>query len=157
MLLQAGQGGGLASLGGGGTDLPSYYEQHGGFLVVYKQLDATFTLQRSDFVLVHMLHGSGHQPPRHHECGLGVRARIDHGELDVVVFTSAAVPFALIEETDVTTWLHAYAVNAVGVDVGPVVMVGVTLGSQRVLVGVAVTSTGAWPAATLSRALLESR
>src|SRR5271168_720479 len=36
------------------------------------------------------------------------------GALDAVVFTSAVVPFALIEETDVTTWLHAYAVNAVG-------------------------------------------
>jgi len=36
------------------------------------------------------------------------------GQLDVVVFTSAVVPFALIEETDVATWLHAYAVNAVG-------------------------------------------
>lgn len=36
------------------------------------------------------------------------------GGLDAVVFTSAAVPFALIEETDVTTWLHTYAVNAVG-------------------------------------------
>jgi NAD(P)-dependent dehydrogenase (short-subunit alcohol dehydrogenase family) len=36
------------------------------------------------------------------------------GQLDAVVFTSAAVPFALVEETDVTTWLHAYAVNAVG-------------------------------------------
>ena len=36
------------------------------------------------------------------------------GEIDAVVFTSAVVPFALIEETDVTTWLHAYAVNAVG-------------------------------------------
>nr|WP_090277670.1 SDR family oxidoreductase [Mycolicibacterium komanii]CRL72529.1 short-chain alcohol dehydrogenase [Mycolicibacterium komanii] len=36
------------------------------------------------------------------------------GQLDAVVFTSAVVPFALIEETDVTTWLHAYAVNAVG-------------------------------------------
>jgi NAD(P)-dependent dehydrogenase (short-subunit alcohol dehydrogenase family) len=36
------------------------------------------------------------------------------GGLDAVVFTSAAVPFALVEETDVTTWLHAYAVNAVG-------------------------------------------
>ncbi|WP_094287159.1 SDR family oxidoreductase [Mycobacterium lehmannii] len=36
------------------------------------------------------------------------------GHLDAVVFTSAVVPFALIEETDVTTWLHAYAVNAVG-------------------------------------------
>ena len=36
------------------------------------------------------------------------------GAIDAVVFTSAVVPFALIEETDVTTWLHAYAVNAVG-------------------------------------------
>ncbi|MGX9792815.1 SDR family oxidoreductase [Mycobacterium sp. MMS18-G62] len=36
------------------------------------------------------------------------------GELDAVVFTSAVVPFALIEDTDATTWLHAYAVNAVG-------------------------------------------
>lgn len=36
------------------------------------------------------------------------------GRLDAVVFTSAVVPFALIEETDVHTWLHAYAVNAVG-------------------------------------------
>jgi NAD(P)-dependent dehydrogenase (short-subunit alcohol dehydrogenase family) len=36
------------------------------------------------------------------------------GELDAIVFTSAVVPFALIEETDVTTWLHAYTVNAVG-------------------------------------------
>ncbi|ORB29219.1 SDR family oxidoreductase [Mycolicibacterium parafortuitum] len=38
----------------------------------------------------------------------------EFGQLDAVVFTSAVVPFALIEETDVTTWLHAYAVNAVG-------------------------------------------
>lgn len=36
------------------------------------------------------------------------------GQLDAVVFTSAVVPFVLIEDTDVTTWLHAYAVNAVG-------------------------------------------
>ncbi|AOS91650.1 SDR family oxidoreductase [Mycobacterium intracellulare] len=36
------------------------------------------------------------------------------GKLDAVVFTSAVVPFALIEDTDVETWLHAYAVNAVG-------------------------------------------
>lgn len=34
--------------------------------------------------------------------------------LDAVVFTSAVVPFAFVEDTDVTTWLHAYAVNAVG-------------------------------------------
>lgn len=36
------------------------------------------------------------------------------GTIDAVVFTSAVVPFSHIEETDVTTWLHAYAVNAVG-------------------------------------------
>ncbi|CAM2843221.1 oxidoreductase [Mycobacterium intermedium] len=36
------------------------------------------------------------------------------GKLDAVVFTSAAAPFALIEDTDVATWLHTYAVNAVG-------------------------------------------
>jgi NADP-dependent 3-hydroxy acid dehydrogenase YdfG len=39
---------------------------------------------------------------------------LEFGEIDAVVFTSAVVPFALIEETDVATWLHAYAVNAVG-------------------------------------------
>jgi NADP-dependent 3-hydroxy acid dehydrogenase YdfG len=38
----------------------------------------------------------------------------EFGGVGAVVFTSAVVPFALIEETDVTTWLHAYAVNAVG-------------------------------------------
>jgi NAD(P)-dependent dehydrogenase (short-subunit alcohol dehydrogenase family) len=36
------------------------------------------------------------------------------GGLDAVVFTSASAPFALIEDTDVTTWMHTYAVNAVG-------------------------------------------
>lgn len=36
------------------------------------------------------------------------------GGLDAIVFTSAAVPFALIEDTDPTTWMHTYAVNAVG-------------------------------------------
>ena len=38
---------------------------------------------------------------------------VSFGGLDAIVFTSAAVPFALIEDTDVTTWMHAYAVNAV--------------------------------------------
>lgn len=38
----------------------------------------------------------------------------EFGRIDAVVFTSAAVPFALIDDTDVTTWIHAYAVNAVG-------------------------------------------
>src|SRR5512132_3718836 len=36
------------------------------------------------------------------------------GGLDAVVFTSTVVPFAHIEDTDVTTWVHAFAVNAVG-------------------------------------------
>jgi NAD(P)-dependent dehydrogenase (short-subunit alcohol dehydrogenase family) len=36
------------------------------------------------------------------------------GGLDAVVFTSAVVPFALVEDTDATTWLHSYSVNAVG-------------------------------------------
>src|SRR5690242_14364904 len=35
------------------------------------------------------------------------------GGLDAVVFTSTVVPFANIEDTDVTTWLHAFSVNAV--------------------------------------------
>ena len=34
--------------------------------------------------------------------------------IDAVVFTSTVVPFAHIEDTDVTTWLHAFTVNAVG-------------------------------------------
>lgn len=36
------------------------------------------------------------------------------GGIDAVVYTSAVVPFARIEETDFTTWMHAFAVNAVG-------------------------------------------
>jgi NAD(P)-dependent dehydrogenase (short-subunit alcohol dehydrogenase family) len=36
------------------------------------------------------------------------------GGLDAVVFTSTAVPFAHIEDTDIATWVHAYAVNAIG-------------------------------------------
>lgn len=36
------------------------------------------------------------------------------GGLDALVFTSAVAPFAHIEETDITTWLHAFAVNSVG-------------------------------------------
>ena len=35
------------------------------------------------------------------------------GGLDAVVFTSTVVPFAHIEDTDVVTWIHAFAVNAV--------------------------------------------
>jgi NAD(P)-dependent dehydrogenase (short-subunit alcohol dehydrogenase family) len=38
----------------------------------------------------------------------------DLGGLDAVVYTSAVVPFARIEETDYTTWMHAFAVNALG-------------------------------------------
>jgi NADP-dependent 3-hydroxy acid dehydrogenase YdfG len=36
------------------------------------------------------------------------------GGLDAVVFTSTVAPFAHIEDTDVTTWVHAFSVNAVG-------------------------------------------
>lgn len=36
------------------------------------------------------------------------------GGLDAVVFTSTAVPFARIEDTDVSTWLHAFNVNTLG-------------------------------------------
>ena len=36
------------------------------------------------------------------------------GGLDAVVFTSTVVPFAHIEDTDVSTWIHAFSVNAVG-------------------------------------------
>ena len=36
------------------------------------------------------------------------------GGLDAVVFTSTVVPFAHIEDTDLTTWMHAFNVNAVG-------------------------------------------
>lgn len=36
------------------------------------------------------------------------------GGLDAVVFTSTVVPFAYIEDTDLTTWVHAFAVNTVG-------------------------------------------
>jgi NAD(P)-dependent dehydrogenase (short-subunit alcohol dehydrogenase family) len=36
------------------------------------------------------------------------------GGLDAVVFTSTVVPFAYIEDTEVVTWLHAFAVNTIG-------------------------------------------
>jgi len=36
------------------------------------------------------------------------------GGLDAVVFTSTVVPFAYVQDTDVATWLHAFAVNTVG-------------------------------------------
>ncbi|AKK25463.1 SDR family oxidoreductase [Mycobacterium sp. EPa45] len=36
------------------------------------------------------------------------------GGLDAVIFTSAVAPFAYISDTDVNTWLHAFAVNAIG-------------------------------------------
>lgn len=63
------------------------------------------------------LHGSAHEldvsDPRAIESVIGdVVAHL--GKLDAVVFTSAVVPFALVEDTEVETWLHAYAVNAVG-------------------------------------------
>lgn len=67
--------------------------------------------------LADQLDGSAHELDVSDPLAIGrvideVAARF--GQLDAVVFTSAAVPFALIEETDVTTWMHAYAVNAVG-------------------------------------------
>jgi NAD(P)-dependent dehydrogenase (short-subunit alcohol dehydrogenase family) len=36
------------------------------------------------------------------------------GGLDAVVFTSTAVPFAHIEDTDIATWVHAFNVNTLG-------------------------------------------
>jgi NADP-dependent 3-hydroxy acid dehydrogenase YdfG len=36
------------------------------------------------------------------------------GGLDAVVFTSTVVPFSHIEDTDVTTWIHAFSVNTLG-------------------------------------------
>jgi NAD(P)-dependent dehydrogenase (short-subunit alcohol dehydrogenase family) len=67
--------------------------------------------------LAEKLHGSAHEldvsDPRAVESVIGDVAA-NFGEIDALVFTSAVVPFALIEETDVETWLHAYAVNAVG-------------------------------------------
>ncbi|MDT5220381.1 MAG: hypothetical protein QOF15_2486 [Mycobacterium sp.] len=35
------------------------------------------------------------------------------GGFDAVIFTSAVAPFAHVEDTDVTTWMHAFVVNAV--------------------------------------------
>lgn len=67
--------------------------------------------------LAEQLDGSAHEldvsDPQAIERVVGeVAARL--GGLDAVVFTSASAPFALIEDTDVTTWIHTYAVNAVG-------------------------------------------
>lgn len=67
--------------------------------------------------LAHQLDGTAHEldvsDPRAIESVVDeVAARF--GKLDSVVFTSAVVPFALIEDTDVTTWLHAFAVNTIG-------------------------------------------
>jgi NADP-dependent 3-hydroxy acid dehydrogenase YdfG len=36
------------------------------------------------------------------------------GGLDAVVFASTVVPFAYIEDTELVTWLHAFAVNTIG-------------------------------------------
>lgn len=36
------------------------------------------------------------------------------GGLDGVVFTSTVIPFAHIEDTDVSTWIHAFSVNTLG-------------------------------------------
>ncbi len=46
---------------------------------------------------------------------IAVGAAVDAlGGLDGVVFTSTVAPLAHIEDTDVATWVHAFAVNAVG-------------------------------------------
>ncbi|WP_299572399.1 SDR family oxidoreductase [uncultured Williamsia sp.] len=37
------------------------------------------------------------------------------GGLDAVIVTSAVAPFARVDETDATTWLHAFSVNSIGV------------------------------------------
>ncbi len=67
--------------------------------------------------LAEQLGGSAHEldvsDPQAIERVVGEAAAL-LGGLDVVVFTSASAPFALIEDTDVTTWMHTYAVNAVG-------------------------------------------
>ena len=36
------------------------------------------------------------------------------GGLDAVVFTSTVIPFSHIEDTDVSTWIHAFSVNTLG-------------------------------------------
>jgi NAD(P)-dependent dehydrogenase (short-subunit alcohol dehydrogenase family) len=52
---------------------------------------------------------------RAHEIEATVEGAVDGlGGLDAVMFSSAVLPFARIRETDVATWMHAYAVNAVG-------------------------------------------
>ncbi|MCV7089174.1 SDR family oxidoreductase [Mycobacterium interjectum] len=67
--------------------------------------------------LADRLHGSAHEldvSDAHAVETVIDEVAANFGKLDAVVFTSAVVPFALIEDTDVETWLHAYAVNAVG-------------------------------------------
>ncbi len=67
--------------------------------------------------LAEKLDGSAHEldvsSPRAIEDVVNTVAQM-FGGLDAVAFTSAVVPFALIEDTDFNTWLHAYAVNAAG-------------------------------------------
>lgn len=36
------------------------------------------------------------------------------GGIDAVVFTSTVIPFAHVADTDVSTWIHALSVNAIG-------------------------------------------
>jgi NAD(P)-dependent dehydrogenase (short-subunit alcohol dehydrogenase family) len=42
------------------------------------------------------------------------QAAADLGGFDAVVFTSTVAPMAYIEDTEITTWLHAFAVNTLG-------------------------------------------
>lgn len=85
----------------------------------HRGADVALAARRLDVLtpLAEQLNGTAHEldvsDPR------AIEAVVDEvaerfGRLDALVFTSAVVPFALIEDTDVTTWLHAYAVNAVG-------------------------------------------
>lgn len=78
--------------------------------VAARRLDRLVPLSES-------LGGSAHEldvsDPAAIEDVLGAVAA-DLGGLDAVVYTSAVVPFARIQETDFTTWMHAFAVNAVG-------------------------------------------
>lgn len=92
-----------------------------GFAIAASQRGARVALaaRRTDLLasLASELHGSAH--------GLDItdsstiakavsEAVAALGGLDAVVLTSAVVPFAYISETEVTTWLHALTVNAVG-------------------------------------------
>jgi len=61
--------------------------------------------------------GSAHELDVSDPTGVEQVARavaVEFGEIDAIVLTSAVVPFARVAETDYATWMHAFAVNAVG-------------------------------------------